>query len=253
MNASLRGRGALCAVTAAAWLTLGAGAAHGGIVGLLEAPTGIASGISNVQGWVYTTTPGAKLVQPFDVLVDGAKVMQVPCCADRGDVKAAHPEAPLATGFSAVFNWSLITDPLGPLADRPEGELAPNVVEVLVRDDKGGMATLSSTVEAVQAGFEFNRTMSWFPLGPPPKATARTAGGILPTDSTMCDLSNDSAFAPSAASLWCDIVVFEAPDRSLQGCVSIRFDWDPASQSFRLVTTCIPASSLPTLSPAGLP
>ena len=57
----------------AASLTCTAGPAQAEIVGALEAPFDYASQISNVQGWVYTTNPGAELIQPFDVRINGKK------------------------------------------------------------------------------------------------------------------------------------------------------------------------------------
>ena len=85
----------------------------GGIVANLETPVlgidGIAAdatGISNVQGWAYTTTPGAEIKRHVEVFIDGEFAMLVPCCGDRGDVEAAG--GPLLAGFSGVYNWGLL-------------------------------------------------------------------------------------------------------------------------------------------------
>ncbi|MDG1400030.1 MAG: hypothetical protein P8R45_04730 [Candidatus Binatia bacterium] len=85
----------------------------GGIVANLETPIlGIdgvaadATGISNVQGWAYTTTPGAEIERHVEVFIDGEFAMLVPCCGDRGDVEAAG--GPLLAGFSGVYNWGLL-------------------------------------------------------------------------------------------------------------------------------------------------
>ena len=85
----------------------------GGIVANLETPVlgidGIAAdatGISNVQGWAYTTTPGAEIERHVEVFIDGEFAMLVPCCGDRGDVEAAG--GPLLAGFSGVYNWGLL-------------------------------------------------------------------------------------------------------------------------------------------------
>ena len=48
-------------------------------------------------------------VYPFDVDIDGQFAFQVPCCSDRGDVKAAHPQAPLYSGFAGAFNFQSLT------------------------------------------------------------------------------------------------------------------------------------------------
>jgi secreted trypsin-like serine protease len=85
----------------------------GGIVANLETPIlgidGIAAdatGISNVQGWAYTTTPGAEIERHVEVFIDGEFAMLVPCCGDRGDVEASG--GPLLAGFSGVYNWGLL-------------------------------------------------------------------------------------------------------------------------------------------------
>ena len=84
-----------------------------GIVANLEAPlpltegaASIASGISNVQGWAYTTSPGAEIDRHIEVFIDGVFAMLVPCCGDRRDVEAAG--GALLSGFSGVYNWGLL-------------------------------------------------------------------------------------------------------------------------------------------------
>ncbi|MDG2304688.1 MAG: hypothetical protein P8R42_08515 [Candidatus Binatia bacterium] len=102
------------------------------IIGLLETPEGFASQVGNVQGWVYTTTPGAELIQPFDVLIDGVKTGEVPCCSERGDVNEGDPSIPLRTGFSGVTNWAR------------EAGRGPITVQVRVRDTMGGEVLLTN-------------------------------------------------------------------------------------------------------------
>ena len=102
------------------------------IIGLLETPDGFASQVGNVQGWVYTTTPGAELIQPFDVLIDGVKTGEVPCCSERGDVNEGDPSIPLRTGFSGVTNWAR------------EAGRGPITVQVRVRDTMGGEVLLTN-------------------------------------------------------------------------------------------------------------
>ena len=84
-----------------------------GIVANLEAPflpsegaASTASGISNVQGWAYTTSPGAEIDRHIEVFIDGTFAMLVPCCGDRRDVEAAG--GTLLSGFSGVYNWGLL-------------------------------------------------------------------------------------------------------------------------------------------------
>ena len=105
MQIQTRFKGAL--VAGVAGIFLSAMPADADIFGELEAPSGFASGISNVQGWAFTNTPGAELIQPFDVLIDGEVQFRVPCCGDRGDVQDNFPGAPLLSGFSGAYNWGL--------------------------------------------------------------------------------------------------------------------------------------------------
>ncbi len=218
--------------------------ARAAIVGLLESPDFVASGVSNVQGWAYTTTPGAHLIQPFDVLVDGVKVAEVPCCSDRGDVQAAHPEAPLRTGFSGVFNWSLVVaEDGGAAAEVPQGDPVPPpglepavLVQVVVGDDAGGSLVLSKIAFPAQAGFDFNQRVSWSLSGP-----IAAVGGALGVEPalTNCSIANRSLLAEGGAALVCDHMVFEAPDGTIRICENlVRFGWDRASQSFRLTSDC---------------
>ena len=80
-------------------IVLGAGPAEAAITAVLESPNEVASEVSNIQGWAFTTTPGASLTPPFKVYVDGDEVLEIPCCGARADVREVHPDAPLATGF----------------------------------------------------------------------------------------------------------------------------------------------------------
>lgn len=196
------------------------------IIGLLESPSGFASQIANVQGWAYTTTPGAELIQPFDVLVDGEKIMSVPCCSDRLDVKGDDPAIPLLTGFSAVTNWA-----------REAGE-DPVVVQVLVTDTMGGSKLLTqSGVEVFGlASFPFSAMMEWAEVAGP-----LGGGGPLPSPiAARCLLSNSSEFTPGAAELTCTGVVATKGNLSeTEMCEgTVRFSWDKASQGFKQTSNC---------------
>ncbi len=103
---------AVRALAIAAVLTAGVSANAGAaIVANLESPNSqeLASGIGNVQGWAYPTIPGDEIKTEIDVYVDGQLVVQVPCCSDRGDVKQAHPAAPILSGFSGAYNFQSLT------------------------------------------------------------------------------------------------------------------------------------------------
>lgn len=197
------------------------------IIGVLESPSGFASQIANVQGWVYTTTPGAELIQPFDVLVNGEKIMSVPCCSDRSDVKGGDPDIPLRTGFSGVTNWA-----------REAGSEAPVVVQVLVTDTMGGSTLLTqSGVEVFGlTSFPFSATVEWAEVAGP-----LGGGGPLPSPiASKCLLSNSSEFTPGAAELTCTGVVATKGDLSeTEMCDgTVRFSWDKASQGFKQTSNC---------------
>jgi hypothetical protein len=98
------------------------------ITSILEEPgnTQVVSGIRNVRGWAFS---GSGSIEHVEMFIDGVSNTTIPCCSARGDVKAAIPTAPDETGFSAVWNWGLvsngqhdvivrITDSLGTSVDR---------------------------------------------------------------------------------------------------------------------------------------
>ena len=215
-------------------LVVAVGPAQGQIVGFLEAPGDSASGISNIQGWTYTQTPGASLIQPFQVLINGEPATQAPCCGNRGDVKDANPDAPLATAFSTVFNWGLVNPPeaMAGVAD-PGGIVA--LVQVVVTDDMGGSLILSRNVTVYNpAPFAFSKRWEWDHL------EVIVAEGPLSTGPSSCVLLNDSAFTTGAASLACENLVTVAPDDSTSSCRgTVLFSWDRASQSFKASSDCI--------------
>ena len=130
----------------------------------LESPAGYASQVSNVQGWAYTTTPGAELIQPFDVKINGVIVQQVPCCSDRGDVKDGDPSIPLRTGFSGVINWARE-------ALDADGSV---VLEVVVRDTAGDELILEETLDLYAlADFPFSRSVAFA------EVDGAAAGGVI--------------------------------------------------------------------------
>ncbi|MDG2307666.1 MAG: hypothetical protein P8R42_24030 [Candidatus Binatia bacterium] len=216
------------------------------IIGTLELPSVYASGISNVQGWVYTTTPGAELIQPFAVLIDSVEKFKVPCCGDRGDVQETHPGAPLLTGFSGVYNWGLtwVEQNSVIVADSPQGGSpsgADVLVQVVVTDTMGGFAIFGQTVQLFNpTPWPRSKMAEWkdsldpdpvLPLG------TDTGQGILPAIESTCDLSNNGLYS-TTASLKCSNMKYTAPDDSTFFCVESYFDWDKASQSFKLTSNC---------------
>lgn len=198
------------------------------IFGSLEAPDDFATGIGNVQGWAYTTTPGAELIQPFDVLVNGEVIMGVPCCSPRGDVQDVHPEAPLDTGFSGVTNWAR------------EVEHSPITVQVRVRDTAGGELLLTQTNVAVFAlgSFPFSSSVGWAEA-PSAAAVGAQAGGAI---ASRCTLANTGTFTPGAAELICTNVVATRGEESEVCRGLVRYSWDRASQGFKQTTSCVQES-----------
>jgi len=67
---------------------------------------GVASGVSNAQGWAFS--PGATIAS-VKLFVDGQKEATLPCCSERGDVQEAMANAPLLSGFSGVLNWGRLS------------------------------------------------------------------------------------------------------------------------------------------------
>lgn len=215
------------------------------IVGDLELPDGFASGASNVQGWAYTTTPGARLTPPFAVLIDGVEQFKVACCGDRGDVQAAHPEAPLLTGFATVYNWGLAATAMLPLA-HPSGliGLTRILVQVVVTDDMGGVKVLGKSVDLYHpTSWPRSKLMQW-DSDPAPAGLSRAASetaAAAPADvRSECQLTNSGFYTPGGAEIFCTNVAFTAPDDATDTCPALIFSWDRGSQSFKLTSDCLP-------------
>ena len=196
------------------------------IVGALESPT-VGAQVSNVQGWAFTTTPGAELIQPFQVRIDGVDAMVVPCCSDRGDVQAAHPSAPLQTGFSGVFNWGLLGG---------GGDLV--AVEVIVEDTKGGRRVLERTVPAYALSDDvpFFHELSVNSALPP-------GAGLLRTG--RCQIGNNPiGDTTGLAEIRCYNITASRSNPegfpSTRSCDVLTFGWDRGSQSFVQTSDCLP-------------
>ncbi len=203
---------------------VGAVEAHAMIFGTLEAPSGTASQVSNVQGWAYTTTPGASLIQPFQVRIDGVDAFVVPCCSDRGDVKDAHPEAPLASGFAGVYNWAL-----------EGGGGASVLVEVVIRDTAGGELIVSKTVDVYTLSTTYTFLSNLFP-------DAKSVG-FQPLHEGWCELGRKSVSGVGHAELKCrnfiaNKVLPPPEDFDARPCPSVSFLWARGSQGFVQTSDC---------------
>lgn len=206
------------------------------IVARLESPVGYASQVANVQGWAFTTTEGAELIQPFEVSIDGVKALEVPCCSDRGDVRQVHPEAPLRTGFSGVINWSreaLAAD-------------GPVLVSVVIRDTAGGEVVLEETVDLyASSAFPFaqNVHFGYHLDGVPVAAAGDPDAPIVDGEehlSSRCRLSNVTPPGGfPVAELACMGLTAETGSGSRHVCRGeTRFTWDRGVQGFRQSSGC---------------
>ena len=77
----------------------------------MGSPSGPVSGVQVVRGWAFVTEPGDTIAR-VELVVDGAPAMTIPCCGERADVAAAHPQYPAAvtlrSGWGLTLNWSLL-------------------------------------------------------------------------------------------------------------------------------------------------
>lgn len=214
----------LIAVSLAALSHAGARPADAAIVGQLETPNDSVAGIGNVQGWVYTNTPGATLIQPFDVYVDGTKILSVPCCSERGDVQSVIPEAPLRTGFSGTTNWGR------------EAGRGPVDVAVVVRDTAGGELILRRVGVEVHAStaLPFSASAEWTEpadLSRLRGASSEPVGGFT----SWCALANGS----TGAELVCSGLQSTTPSGEQEMCDgAVRYTWDRATQGLRQTSSC---------------
>lgn len=210
-----------------ALLTLiGAGRADAEIIGQLETPKDSAAGVGSVQGWVYTNTPGATLIQPFDVYVNGVKIMSVPCCSERGDVHAALADAPLRTGFSGTTNWAR------------EAGRGPVDVEVVVRDTAGGRTVLRSSNVDIHAtsSMPFAMGAGWTRWDEA-LVYPETATSASPPMPSWCSLANSPL--DGNAELVCMGLTSRGRGGLVETCDGgVRYTWDRATQGFRQTSSC---------------
>lgn len=95
---------------------------------------GIASGISNFQGWAFSS---AGAITSVRLERNGSTVISAPCCSERGDVKNSIPGAPLSTGFAAVVNWGNLGD-------------GTSNFTLVIRDSAGNERRETRSVQTVQ-------------------------------------------------------------------------------------------------------
>lgn len=201
-------------------LLLSAGTARAAIQVGLERPASNfpSSGVGNVQGWAFTTAPGAKIKRLIEVQIDQEPVFYVPCCSSRGDVKAVYPSAPMLTGFSGAYNYQ---------------RLAPGLhdVKVTIRSTAGETKTITSSFEVVKvSSFKFLRSFHW--------------SGI---EGQGCESlpGLDPAHGNSGAVCNAGRAVSKGPGNPIEECEgTIQFAFDRATQTLMPVSGCDPQGTL---------
>jgi YVTN family beta-propeller protein len=112
----------------------------------LENPpeTRTVSGLGVVSGWTFPPPTGATIAS-VRLRLDGTAMGAIPCCSERRDVAAAHPDFPqaLQSGFGVPFNFNLLTS-------------GAHTVGVDVQSSAGASQTIDHQVAAIKLGdFEF--------------------------------------------------------------------------------------------------
>lgn len=173
--------------------------AHAELIGSIDEPASVGSGIGTIRGWVYSTT-GATVISPMTVFVDDNPVATVVCCTSRSDVPVR------LSGFAAQFNWSLLT---------------PGVHEMRI-----AIASSSGEVLSLSRRFSSVRT-----------ADVTFATKVRHSETTQCFFSNSSDQNGPARFRCTDLIVTTVSgEQQCHG--SIAFEWDIGSQSFKQVTGC---------------
>lgn len=206
------GRRVVIACVSAACLALSASVGSAAIQGNLEGPNGseIASGIANVQGWVFPTLPGDVIETELDVYVDGQFVMNIPCCGDRGDVKQAHPQAPMLSGFSGAYNFSSLTP-------------GTHTMEVHAYSKLGDHKVLSTTFDSARLGsYAYNKKFQWDDA-----------------KADHCTASNTTVGGKTVARVVCTDVEFTNGTGYTEHCAgTVEMTWMSSSQGFRVTKGC---------------
>ncbi len=198
--------GLVIAATALGAVLAGPASADAAIIGVLEEPMGVTSGVGNIRGWGFSNK-GASILSPIEVFIDGEKAYEVPCCSSRKDVMAAQPDAPEDTGFSGAYNWALL-------------EPGEHEVSVVLKSSAGEMKTLTRSITTVRLGEQtFLKRV-------------RLSGD------SNCTFVNASPGA-SDASFRCTKMLSETNSGIVDLCLgNLTISWDKASQSFKITSDC---------------
>ena len=162
-------------------------------------------------------------------------------------VRAAKPDAPLRTGFSGVYNWGLAwaaaqDDAAGSAgATDPAAGAIRAVITVVVTDTAGDLKAFSETVDLWNpTPWPRSKLAQWTLPDPPAPAGLDSRQDItLPGSGSACTLFNEGLYTEGSAVLECTAMRFTAPDDTAESCPRLYFEWDRASQSFRLASDCL--------------
>jgi len=124
--------------------------------------SGVATGVSNAQGWAYSK---AGTITSVRLERNGQHFLTLPCCSERSDVRGSDQTIPLLVGFSAATSWGLLGNGLSNLT-------------LVIRDSAGNERRETRAVQTV-------RTLSNFPR----------VTDLAFLSSTSCQLFNQSATA----------------------------------------------------------
>ena len=138
--------------------------ARAGIRVALEIPANnqIVSGILPISGWAFAVSddPDNPVALPVTIrlFIDGVLDSEIPCCVERGDVRAEHGEHGLKSGFGQAFNFGRLTGIGEGSEERADQDEARGQHTVRIEVSAEGLASQSveRTVSVVRpGGYEF--------------------------------------------------------------------------------------------------
>ena len=124
----------------------------------------------------------------------------MPCCSERGDVKAVYADAPLLSGFSAAINWANLARVI-------------TALKLVVRDSAGNERSELRVVDRVRLAEDVT-----------------FARGLTFTDKTACTVGEQSG----RAIVTCSNVEFEGG--SCAGTLTLA--WSDDKQAFEVLRGC---------------
>ncbi len=116
-----------------------------------------ASGVTAISGWAYSTEGADVTVK---LRLNGETGEEIPCCGRRADVKAAHSDAPLETGYGLLFNYANLpagvhTVGVEVSAAGEEPVVVDHAVTVVVPGNSGFLSAVD--LDAASASIEGNK------------------------------------------------------------------------------------------------